>query len=345
MMKNHTWKILATCLLALSVMCSCTKNLPDDMDSLGQDVSYNVKEFTPVIGRNTFYTNILSIGQNTSQPLSFKIVNIKDADGQLVPTLFTDKFPVKVWAEMYDGTESSIAAIEGKRKTEYRPILEILEHSGNINFWGAGSSAFIRAQPDSGYTFDVELTNSGGRRYLRDFKLKPFRERPYEPSVVDPVTGLALLPYSFANYAINMVGARTRTAIGSSAIRVYFNKDEEAPKDGTKTLTISFLDSLNKPIDPNRFNDTKWDELVHGFNHRIENNKVIYDVSYPIPLTNIETPYTIVGGQYAKLDFGYRRMNDFGFIERASFGLNFAIYEEGHWEIQFRFSGETPLFN
>ncbi|ULT28102.1 DUF5007 domain-containing protein [Sphingobacterium sp. E70] len=66
--------------------------------------------------------------------MTFKIVNARDIDGQPT-TLFDDKFPVKIWKEAYTGFEKSIAEIEAKRKIEYRPILEILQKSGNINFW------------------------------------------------------------------------------------------------------------------------------------------------------------------------------------------------------------------
>ncbi|GHE23385.1 DUF5007 domain-containing protein [Sphingobacterium griseoflavum] len=332
-------------ILTTSCLFGCTKYIPDDRDSFGEDISYNVTEFSPTIGRSTFYNDIVSVGPNTSQPLTFRIVNLKDADGQPVSTLFSDKFPVKVWRQMYDGTESSIEEIEAKRVVEYRPILEILEHSGNINFWNAGSSSYIRTQPDSGYTFDVEVSNSGGRRYVRGFRLKPQRERPYEPTDVDPETGLSLSPHGFASYVRGMLGQRTRGGIPASAIRVYIRKLENMPATTSKTLTLSFLDSLLNPIDPRNFNDTDWAHMVHGFNRRIEDNKVIYDVAYPIPLTRVETRYTSVGGEMARLDIGYRQRDVFGDIVRASFGYNFRIFEEGHWEIQFRFMGETPAFN
>ncbi|RKO71281.1 DUF5007 domain-containing protein [Sphingobacterium puteale] len=330
---------------ALFALTSCKKYIPTDQDSLGEDVVYNTTEFQPVLGRNTFYDNIVNIGQNTSQPLTFKIVNARDIDGQPT-TLFDDKFPVKIWKEAYTGFEKSIAEIEAKRKIEYRPILEILEKSGNINFWGeSGNSGFIKAQPDSGYVFDVELTNTGGRRYLRNFKLKPLRERPYEPSIIDPITGLSPIPYTFiTKMSSNMRGDRTDRAMFNSDIRVYFNKLENNVA-GTKTLTISFLDSLNNPIDPKKFSATKWEGLVHGFNHRFENNKVVYDVAYPIPLSAIATPYTNITGENAYIEFKFRRKGDFGFLEDNYFGLEFSIFEEGNWEIQFRFPYELPKFD
>lgn len=333
------------CGLGLFVLASCKKYIPTDQDSLGEDVVYNTTEFQPILGRNTFFNNIVNIGQNTSQPLTFKIINVRDVDGQPV-TLFDDKFPVKIWKDAYTGFEKSVAEIESKRKTEYRPLLEILEKSGNINFWGqSGNSSFVKAQPDSGYIFDVELTNTGGRRYLRNFKLKPLRERPYEPSIIDPITGLSPVPYTFiTQISGNMRSDRTNSAMFNSDIRVYFNK-LESKGVGSNTLTISFLDSLNNPIDPKKFSSTNWETLVHGFNHRFENNKVIYDVSYPMPLTTLVTPYTDAAGENAFIQFKFRRKGDFGFLEDNYFGLLFSIFEEGDWEIQFRFPYESPKFD
>lgn len=329
--------------LGLLILGACKKNIPTDQDSLGEDIVYNTKEFTPVLGRNTFYSNIVSIGQNTSQPLSFKIVNVRDLDGEPA-TVFNDKFPVKVWKEAYTGLEKSIAEIEAKRKIEYRPLLEILEHSGNINFWGQSArSAFVKAQPDSGYVFDIEVSNTGGRRYLRNFKLKPFREQPYEPSIEDPITGSSSYPYTNAIVS-NMIGERTGRPLGSADIRVYMNKTENTGK-GTKTLTISFLDSLNNPIDPAKFNETDWPKLVHGFNPRVVDKKVVYDVAYPIPLARVETAYTLANGTAAYLVFGYRRKGNLGYLELGAFAIPFAIYEEGDWEIQFRFPHEAPKFD
>lgn len=331
--------------LGLFIWTSCTKYIPTDQDSLGEDVIYNTNVFEPTLGRNTFYNNIVNIGQNTSQPLTFKVVNVRDIDGEPA-TVFSDKFPVKIWQQSYTGYETSIEEIESKRKIEYRTLLEVLEKSGNINFWGqAANSSFVKAQPDSGYVFDIEITNTGGRRYIRNFRLKPFRERPYEPVLMDPVTGVTPLPFAYVSkMSGNIRTDRTNSFLFFSDINVYFNKlKRKSPT--SNTLTISFLDSLNRPIDPKKFEATEWKNLVHGFNHRFENNKVIYDVAYPMPLTNIVTPYTDEDGLYAYMQFKFRRKGDFGIVEDNFFGLNFGIYEEGDWEIQFRFPNESPKFD
>ncbi|WP_343538359.1 DUF5007 domain-containing protein [Sphingobacterium thalpophilum] len=329
--------------MGLFVLASCKKYIPDDRDSLGGDVVYNTNEFTPLLGRNTFYDNIVNIGPNTSQPLSFKIVNVRDVDGQPA-TIFNEKLPVTVWEKAYSGKEQSIAEIEAKRRIEYRPILEILEKSGNINFWGqSAKSDFVKVQPDSGYVFDIEVSNSGGRRYLRNFKLKPFRERAFEPSIMDPVTGLSPLPYTHPASVRNLYGERTGLYILPGEINVYFNKLEHK-KEGSKTLTISFLDSLNNPIDVKKFAATDWNKLLHGFNHRFEGGKVIYDVAYPIPLIQKRTDYTTVDGEFASMKFKFFRRGQFGSLEECSIEMPFAIYEEGDWEIQFRFMYETPRF-
>jgi len=70
---------------------------------------------------------------------------------------------------------------------------------------------------------------------------------------------------------------------------------------------------------------------------------VVYDVAYPIPLTNVTSDYTL--GGYAFMQFKFRKKGDSGFIEDYYIGQLFSIYEEGDWEIQFRFPNELPKFD
>ncbi|WP_373564745.1 DUF5007 domain-containing protein [Sphingobacterium sp. E70] len=106
----------------------------------------------------------------------------------------------------------------------------------------SGNSGFVKAQPDSGYVFDVELTNTGGRRYLRNFKLKPLRERPYEPSIIDPITGLSPLPYTFiTKMSSNMRGTER---IGQCSIQIseYISTNWRIMQQGRKpSRSVSWI--------------------------------------------------------------------------------------------------------
>ena len=320
---------------------SCKAYLPESIDALGDDISYTIREFTPTLGRKTVYENAANVSNTSTLPLDFKIVNIRTVDG-MPATELTDKFPVKVWKESYTGWETSLEEIESKREVQYRSILEIGKNSGDIMMWDFGSSDWIRTQPDSCYIFDVEISNSGGRRYARDLRLKPYKQRPYEPSQYDPITGLSTYPALFPSVFRNIVGRETGDYIFIPQVFVFKDVQNKLPGG---SLTISVIDSLNQPIDVKEFRDTDWDGMLHGFNPEFKDNKVTYKVAYPIPLIQYPTKYTTEDGSRAKILLRYNRIGFGGFLEEAALGFNFAIYEEGHWEIQFRFRGESPKFD
>ncbi len=329
--------------LCSMIYTSCKSYIPDSIDALGDDVNYTIREFTPTLGRKTIYENGVNLSNTSTLPLEFKLLNVRTVDG-MPATELTDKFPVKVWKKNYTGEETSIEEIEAKREVQYKPILEIAKNSGDIMMWDFGSSDWIRTQPDSCYIFDVEISNSGGRKYARGLRLKPYKQRPYEPSQYNPVTGLATNEALYPSVARNIVGRRTGDYLFGGFIQVFVFKDA-ANKTPGGSLTISVIDSLNNPIDVRAFKDTKWKEMIHGFNHEFKDNKVTYKVAYPIPLVQYPTKYTTKDGSKAQIMLRYNRLGFGGFLQEASLGFDFAIYEEGHWEIQFRFRGESPKFD
>lgn len=337
------FKLLVTFVLGVLFFTSCKSFIPEDIDALGEDVNYTTREFAPTLGRKTVYENAANLGSSSSLPLDFKIMNVRTVDGDAA-TEMMDKFPVKIWKTTYTGEEKSIEEIEAKRETEYRTILEIGKNSGDIMIWNYGNSNWIRTQPDSCYLFDVEISNSGGRRYVRNLRLKPYKERAYEPSQYNAVTGLAPNAALSPSQASNIYGEKTGNYLFGSEIQVFVFKDAENTSPGG-SLSISVIDSLNQSIDIQKFKDTKWAEMIHGFDPVFHDNKVTYQVAYPIPLIQYPTKYTNVDGSRAQISLRYDRIGFGGFLNTAILGFDFAIYEEGHWEIQFRFRGESPKFD
>lgn len=337
-MKNNntlaTLPLLLTGMILILALASCKRNLPLDRDSIGTEMRFTKTEYEPTLGRNTVFTNNFAVG-NSSLPLDFKIINMRTRDGSPAPEV-SNAFPVKIWAQPYLGTEKSLKEIEDKRKIENRPIFEIRERSGQFVMWSALHSD-IKTQPDSGYVFDVEVSNSGGRRYFRDLKLRPLKPRSFEPSRLDPITGLATSTDISPSFIGNIRGAKTNDFVGD--IDVQFKR----VGDGN-SLTFRFVDSLYNTIDPNLFNTTKWTQLIHGFDMVKTNEYVKYQVAYPIPLIQYQTPYTNQSGDRARASFSYERMGFGNFRQVATLGLDFAIYEAGDWEIIFWFRRESPKF-
>lgn len=339
-MYRNMYKFLFFVVLLVTIsIVSCKKYLPDDRDSIAQDVMFTQTIFSPVLGRYTLMNNNFYAGTSTI-PLTFKIINPRVYNDGSVATILTDTFPVKVWDSLYSGNETTLEEIERKRKIEYHPVFEVREHSGDFVMYPTARSPYVLSQQDSGYLFDIEASNSGGRLYFRDLALRPFKERSFEPSNLNAYTGQASLDFVYPTTVVNVDGSKAGTSIGLAA-RIYFNK-----KNSTgHTLTFRFQDTLLQPINPLKFGDTDWKHLVHGFNMKMTDSTVTYDVAYPIPLAPLPTQYTTTDGTRARIDLKYHRLA-FGNVRKdALIHFEFAIYEEGDWEIIFRFPYDNPKFD
>lgn len=356
---NFRLVLLAGGVLVLSTLVGCKKlysNLPDNKDFISEKMKYNTKIFEPVLGRTTLMGSVSL--DNSTLPIKFEIVNPRYGDGRPV-TDFLQTRPTWVWTAEYDGYEKSLAEIEAKRKIVEKPLFEVRE-SGQFIMWASSTNDLIAPRPadSSSLTqdirfFDLKVTNTGGSIVIPDFQLIPWRERPYEPSTdINPYTGAVKRdPNDPTNPKkqdfitptfTNVIGMNNKPLVNNSNQKdfvVYIRPF----KGGTgKNLRFVFLDKESKPINPSRFNETKWDQLVHGFNMVKTDEYVQYDVAYPIPLVNINTPYT-TGGE-AKIDFSYSRLGFGGFLNTATFGLKFKIFRPGDWEIVFHFKNENPKF-
>ncbi|RBQ03044.1 DUF5007 domain-containing protein [Pedobacter miscanthi] len=346
-MKMKTKKYFLSVAVMLSAMMliliSCKKNLPDNRLSIANDSQYTQFIYQPTLGRNTLFTNNFTYG-NSSRPLDFKIVNMRTFGGEPAPEL-TKLYPVKVWKTAYDGTEKSLAEIEAKRVIENHPLFEVRPHSGEFLMWAEANSNMIKAQPDSGYVFDVEMSNTGGRKYFQNMRLTPLRERPYEPSPLDPVTGQGTAT-SISPSGLFITGVRTNQFLSSSDVRVVFNKlPKGLPGYSGHSISFKFVDTLAQPIDPNKFALTDWGNLVHGFNMIKDATKVKFDVAYPVPLTAYPTKYTTTDGGAARVVFRFDRQAFGAALLHCYLALNFKIYEEGDWEIIFQFKNDRPKFD
>lgn len=328
------------CGVAAMLATSCTSLIPDDLDALDDDVTLTITEFTPYLGRTTVYENIVNVSNKSTLPITFNAVAVRTFDGSPAPEL-TEKYPVKVWNAAYTGDEESIEEIEAKRSVEYRPMLDVQHNNGDITFWNTGSESFVLNVPNDGYLFDLEIQNSGGRRYVRDVAVRPFKERPYEPSQYDPSSGLATSAFLRPSYS-NIYDSRDGT-MPVFDVRAYIFKQTDNTAPGN-TFSISVVDSLGQTIDVRDFKDTDFDELIHGFNPRFQDGKVTYDVAYPMPLVALPTRYTDASGSRSRVTLRYNRIGFGGMLQEARLWMDLAIFEEGHWELQFRFNGGSPKF-
>lgn len=342
MIKNNKNIIIAQTLGLLfltGLVWSCDKLFPEERENIGLDSQFSQSVFVPILGRNTTYSAFFK--GSTTFPTEFRIQNIRRRNGEPAPEL-ESVLPVTIWKQAYTGKETSIEELKSKQEVQNRPVLEIVKNSGDIILWNTARSNFIRALPDSGYLFDVEIANSGGRRFFRDFKLMPYRERPTEPSNRDIISGHELSSGVFAATVFNVKGDSTNRYLSSGDISISMKKIEGSKEN---KITFRFLDKNGIVMNPALFSKTNWNGLVHGFNPKITNTGVSYDVLYPIPLVNIPTAYTTKDGALAVVLFSYERVGFGGAIETAFIRFPFAIYEPGSWEVLFQFVTDNPKFS
>ncbi len=360
-MKSIIYKYFALLLLALTVCSSCKKifDLPDEKDYMSNNVNFSNKILEPIIGRTNLIGGFNS--DNSTNPITFEIVNVRFGDGKPVSDLFTTA-PTYVWTAPYTGLEKSLAEIEAKRKIETHPIFEI-RSSGEFILWPSATNQILKPRPTDSTNFsqdtrffDVKVKNTGGERLIRDFQIRPFRERPYEPSNdFNAYTGLPAPDPKFPldknlrdyirPYLNNVIGATSNLNLVSNNDKkdaiVYIRPLTSGGNGHSLRIVVLGKDSL--PIDPKFFNETVWDKMIHGFNIQKTDQYVQYDVAYPIPLVEIPTSYAR-GGSRAKAELSYSRIGFGGARTVANFGVDFAIYKAGDWEIVFYFKNENPKF-
>jgi hypothetical protein len=343
-------KLKIALLLLITGIAACRKWGPSDSDFLSTRAVYNQKVFTPTLGRTTMFSQIFNT-DNSSTPVHFKIQNVRYKRDSMPSGDLEKMLEVQIWKVSYTGEEKSLEEIAAKRATEMHPAWEIRPESGDFVLWAEADSSFFRQQPDSGYLFDVEATNSGGTNIYKNMSLMPLREQPYSPSEYDAVTGLQRADYpnpaDSSQFVLkynhpginNIVDDGTNLSLKSDSVRVLFHK-----KGNGSSLTFKFMDKDSLPIDPAMFNLTPWDSLLHGFDKQLTNTEVSYQVAYPIPLMRYPTRYTNGGdGSQAYVKFSFTRIGFGNIRQTGTVDLYFKIFQKGDWEIIFYFRN-NPRF-
>lgn len=352
-------------LTAVVTFSGCRKifDVPDEKDYLSTKADFNRKVFNPWLGRLNQETGIFT-ADNSSFPMKFEIINPHFGDGRDANDILTPK-PVLVWNAEYNGKETSLADIEAKRHLETRPVVELRE-SGDLIVWPSATADLFTpgdtvVLPQDIRYFDVRISNSGGSRVIKNLSMTFRPNVPYTPN--DDVNlingkpntttpGGKVLKRMFVQTLSGLTGESTNapmddpTNAAKGIVYLYIRK---VPGGTGNSLRFKFLNKDSAAIDPAKFNETKWDQIVHGFNKEMTKEYVKYDVAYPIPVApGIPTKYTNGGvtgqGNEAHVEFSYSRIG-FGNVRRtAVIAQNFRIFEKGDWEIVFHFKTVNPKF-
>jgi len=355
-------------LLFLAIMIAfsgCRKifDLPDEKDYLSTKMTYTRTEFTATLGRVNLFQGYFN-ADNSSFPMTLEIINPRFGDGRSAEDMLVKK-PVLVWTAEYTGNEKSIAEIEAKRKTEERPIIEV-RPSGDIVVWEAATSDLLKPRDSVIYPqdiryFDVKVKNSGGTRIMKNLSIIPSIEIPYFPADdINPYSGKpntttpngTNLKHNYPGiYGMKGEGTNDDLSANGGGLKgVVYTYIRKVPGGTGNSLRFKFLNKDSVAIDPAKFNETKWDQLIHGFNMEKTSEYVKYEVAYPIPLARIPTRFTtggvnnLGGGFTAHTEFIYSRNGFAGRREQGVIVQDFAIYEKGDWEIVFHFKTVNPKF-
>ncbi|SHM93943.1 DUF5007 domain-containing protein [Chitinophaga sp. CF418] len=337
-------------LLSLSLLFfACRKWAADDLDYLSKRAVYNQRVFSPILGRTTLYSQIFNT-DNSTTPINFRILNVRYKKDGKATNDFEQKVEALVWKATYTGEEKSLAEIEAKRGIETHSVFEVRQQSGDFVLWAEAKGISMRQQPDSGYLFDVEASNSGGTNMYKDLSLMPFKEQAYAPYEYDAITGAHRANYPNPNDSsifeliynhpgvYNMIDDGTNLQLKGDSVRVFFHR-----KGDGNSLSFKFMDKDSLPINPEKFNLTPWDSLLHGFNKQMTATEVNYQVAYPIPVMRFKTRYTNGDGSQAYVKFSFSRLGFGNIREIGVLDLNFNIYQKGDWEIIFYFRN-NPRF-
>lgn len=354
--RKYNWIM---CFIAGIVLLSSCKKIfefPEEKEYLSPDLNYKDKLLQPILGRTQLLGSLNSA--NSTLPLQFEIVNARFGDGRPVTDLFQTR-PTWVWTAPYTGTEKSLEEINAKRKREDHPLFEV-RSSGQFILWGSSSNELVAPRatdstnfPQNSRYFDLKIKNSGGVMMIKDFELRLFRERPYEPSNdMNYYTGKFAFTDEINKKGINYLTANINNVLGVKTKIALVNNSTKKdlvvyirPFTGGNghNLRIKVLDKDSVAINPNRFADTKWTTMLHAFNMQKTDGYVQYDVAYPIPLANIVTPFSASGNR-ATTRIEYSRLGSAGVRQFSSFGIDFALFKEGDWEIVFHFKNDNPKF-
>src|SRR5690625_1993425 len=123
------------CILFFLWGISACRKLPEKLDYLSQQASFNKKDvYEPVLGRTTLELTQFNADGST-YPLVFSIQNARhEHDGTQAPELF-ELHKVQEWKRNYTGKETSLEEINDKRVWVEKPFLQIRKGSGDLVFW------------------------------------------------------------------------------------------------------------------------------------------------------------------------------------------------------------------
>lgn len=170
-MKVNIKTLLLLPFIAFAVS-SCFKE-PDAQGYLGENIALQGGD-TLIVAIGSKVASNTAWLDNSTRPVSFKIENIRDEEGNRKESLF-ETYPTRLWNQPYDHLTDTLwqSVIDKLTDVDMTPIM-INELNGQIRCMESTKDAGVL--PGDIFHVDVSCTNSKGTAYLEDYVILKFED-------------------------------------------------------------------------------------------------------------------------------------------------------------------------
>lgn len=332
----NTLNKLVLSLCAILALSACD-NIPDGY--LSDTILYTKNPFNVDAGGTT-YSDAPNLA-GSSYPLMFKLTEVRNEKGEIDSSLIKTRDLI-VWSQAYNGaTDTTLALITAKRKVlPNQPTMQLLEASGQLLFTAATSQV-----TEGKYTLSMEVSNSAGKRTLKDIVTVNIRNNPYT--------------YSNLNHNV--------ASTGSQWVEPGALNENDTKGVG---ITAAVATVTHNPSGPNKIhliirdkNGNPWswknNEIVKRGDRpclqyalpwvkgEFNDTDLVYEYPFaPFPFGTIVTP----GGLALDKRIDYRILNDFVAIDGLTAGkwncnlvFYFSFNFKGEWTFDLKFPSLTRI--
>lgn len=269
----------------------------------------------------------------STPPYTFKLLNLRKADGSAAPAEFTKTYKITVFKagqSFVAETDTTVALLNKKRETIDALPMSFNETSGQLTFNKASANL-----PLGQYKFDVQMTNPTGTKLFKDLATI---------NVVDPSTDdLFVVTDNVANGFNDVTGAVTPMKTPLISCRKISN-------DGARVI-LKMSDKNGRAFNPKAGEIIKRGDRPTFENYAKFNPVIVTDTAMicdfeiaPFPLTKYVTPTTDWGFlMYYRIPSTYAKIDNFP--TNVGFSINprwsWQLKLEGTYIVEIRFTDAT----
>ncbi len=323
-------KRLSIILFAAVIGLAACKKIPNGFQS--DNIRYKDNNLFAKRGLVLYQSDRINADGSTP-PYTFKMLNLRKADGSPAPAEFTKTYKITVFKtgqSFNAATDTTVALLNKKRETIDALPMYFNETSGQLTFNKASANL-----PLGQYNFDVEMTNPTGTKLFKNLATI---------NVVDPSTDdLFVVTDNVANAFNDNTGAVTAmknpiiscTKINNNGARVILKMSDKNgrafnPKNG---------EIIKRGDRPTFENYAKFNPVI------VTDTAMICDFEIaPFPLTKYVTPTTDWGFlMYYRIPSTFARVDNFP--TNVGFSVNprwsWQLKLEGTYVVEIRFTDVT----